>query len=175
MTISHPTPLALASCGSPGANPHSPSTCKSCSPPSPRRSQEGSSLQVPTSHPLSGPSPLTQPLQSPPALGSVLHAPSTCEPRAVTPHFPGPAPQARAPPTSPRARARGTWLPLPRLRSLARPRPVRPAPRPPSPLPPPPLPIREAGPERARRRGQWALVLLWPLPRAAANRGGRWW
>ena len=57
MTISHPTPLALASCGSPGANPHSPSTCESCSPPSPRRSQKGSSPQVPTSHPLSGPSP----------------------------------------------------------------------------------------------------------------------
>ena len=119
--------------------------------------------------------PLTQSLQSPPALGSVLPAPSTCEPRAVNPPFPGPAPQGRAPPTSPRARAQGTWPPLPRLRSLTRPRPARPAPRPPSPLPPPPLPIREAGPERARRRVQWALVLLWPLPRAAANRGGRWW
>lgn len=82
-------------------------------------------------------------------------------------------------PPRPGRAPRSTWPPLPRRRS----RPL-PAPRAPvlrahsSRFPPPrPLPLREAGggPRRARRRGQWAPGLLWPLPRAAANRGGRWW
>lgn len=93
----------------------------------------------------------------------------TPPPRAIPGRYPVPSfclfpPPAPAPPTAPGARAQTP-------RHLARP--LR---APPLPVPRPSL-GGEAGPgrERARRRGQWALGLLWPLPRAAANRGGRWW
>lgn len=125
--------------------------------------------------PLPAPNPIPS---TSPGLGEHLRSMATGELGAVA-RFPvPPSPRPGLRPPRPRRAPSGTWPPFPRLRSA----PDTPAPRAPqlrahpSQLPPPRTPSPGGGGhERARRRGQWALGLLWPLPRAAANRGGRWW
>lgn len=172
-----PIPVAPSSSPSSGAHSHSPSTCASGSPLSPRR--KAAAPRCPPFTPLPAPHPVPSSSSS---FGERPHSTSTCEPRAVTPLPDAPPPPlARAPPTAPGARAQeylATPPPAwrrsppasPAQRAVARSPPLAA-----SFSPPPPSPGGGGGHERARWRGQWALGLLWPLPRAAANRGRRWW
>ncbi|XP_049726664.1 uncharacterized protein LOC126068268 [Elephas maximus indicus] len=118
-------------------------------------------------------------LLHPPKLEAHLHSTSTCESRAVTPTL---CPlQPPAPPTALGRAPRSpyTWPSHPRLRHV----PDSPAHGSRSSAPTPRgflLPAlspsgKWGGHQRAQWRSQWALSLRWPLPRAAANRGGRRW
>lgn len=104
---------------------------------------------------------------SPPARarGQSLTEPGPAPPAGLRPPRPGRAPRhLAAPPPAPRG---SPSHPPPARRSRLRAHPRR--------FLPGPAPSGRRGPGPARRRGQWAPGLLWPLPRAAANRGGRWW
>jgi hypothetical protein len=186
---SHPIRLAPSSSPNLRAHSHSPSTCESRFTPLPRpllgRQQPPGSI----SHTPSGPSPGHSTLSSfreasalhlhvqilgryppptpthtpptrlplpPPRLG--LRPPRLGRAPRSGGHLATPPPALHPSDSPPRARHRSAPTPL-RFLLLA----------------PPSLRGRRGpGPERARRRSQCTLGLLWPLPRATANHGERW-